>query len=57
MARQTKPATVRRGPPIQKELIKRDNQIRAYRRRGWPYQRLADKFNLSLSRITQILAA
>jgi Mor family transcriptional regulator len=56
MARKPKAATIRRGPPIRKELIKRNEQIRAYRGRGWTYQRLADKYDLSLSRITQILS-
>jgi Mor family transcriptional regulator len=55
MARKSKAATIRRGAPTRND--KRDEQIRAYRGRGWTYKRLADKYELSLSRITQILRA
>jgi Mor family transcriptional regulator len=55
MPRKSKAATIRRGAPSRNN--KRDEQIKRFRERGWTYRQLSNRYGLSLSRITQILAA
>lgn len=43
--------------PYTSEMIKRDQRIVKWRERGWQHQRIAERENLSIQRVQQILYA
>ena len=44
------------SPQMQRALAKRDEAIFTFYMRGWTYQRIADRYGLSLARVNQIIA-